>query len=169
MPMERARLHKHGCTRRPDARPMVESQPTRGAPATSACQRSSSTRSLHTAPLSGRWAEAIRSWKRNADSTTKRGVQSLSWRCASPAGCHQKSERQRHVGASASVRCPRSRVSRTVERASERCRAGRAGLQTAQRSAGGWGGRRLGRPGSLAARLRDLVAGEVVQHSTEMI
>jgi hypothetical protein len=29
MPMERARLHKHDCTRRP----LVESQPTRGAPA----------------------------------------------------------------------------------------------------------------------------------------
>ena len=140
MPMERARLHKHGCTRRPDARPMVESQPTRGAPATSACQRSSSTRSLHTAPLSGRWAEAIRSWKRNADSTTKRGVQSLSWRCASPAGCHQKSERQRQRQRS-TVESARARPSgheRDAERTERACAdcAAAGGRRTGDRKGG---------------------------------
>lgn len=74
---------------------MVERATLPEAPATSACQRSSSTRSLRTAPSPGRWAETSRSWKRNEDPTTKRGLQPLSWRCASPAGCHQKSERQR--------------------------------------------------------------------------
>lgn len=51
--------------------------------------------SLRAAPSPGRWAEASRSRKRSEDPTTKRGLQPLSWRCASPAGCHQKSERQR--------------------------------------------------------------------------
>ena len=93
---------------------------------TSACQRSSSTRSLRTAPSPGRWAEASRSWKRNEDPTTKRGLQSLSWRCASPAGCHQKSERQRQRQMSTVESIARGRAS------TREMRAGRAGLQTAR-------------------------------------